>query len=316
MSVAAFLTAALESALDNDVATPEDLLRHATPDVLATHVPRAVWARLLATCLSAPRLDARIIVDTIGVSTLCQHVPVATMWACLAEISTRALGRGLVAAPPSVVAASSPVLPPPPPVMARVATPPRGTAVEAGRAAAAAATGTPPRGTLDAAAEVTRVAHPPPELSKLAAEKSETRGELTRVVPASGREPEPLGEPPAPPRAPGATTRAAATTQPPAAGRRPQASASAAAAAPASASPLGAAPPAKAPRGTPSPARRVSTATDFEIETDVNEQWKRTSPPVPGAAAVEIPVDDEQLVDWTSAEETATSGDKYGDRKR
>jgi hypothetical protein len=69
---------------------------------------------------------------------------------------------------------------------------------------------------------------------------------------------------------------------------------------------------AKPPRGTPPSPRRATTATDFEIETDVSDQWKRpaaTPPPV------EV-VDEDQLIDWTSSEETATSGDnKYGDRK-
>jgi hypothetical protein len=63
----------------------------------------------------------------------------------------------------------------------------------------------------------------------------------------------------------------------------------------------------------------VSTATDFEIETDVNEQWKRAAPPVPpaavdGSGAIDVQVDDEQLIDWSSSEETATNNDKYGKR--
>ena len=134
MSFAAFLTAALESALDNGVAAPDDVLRHATPDVLAAHVPRPVWARLIKTCLEAPRVDARLIVETIGIATLCEQVPTKVMWGCLAEIATRALGRGLVASPPSaVVEASAPVvagargvaLP-----SVRIATPPRGTQLD------------------------------------------------------------------------------------------------------------------------------------------------------------------------------------------
>ena len=328
MALAAFLTAALESALDNGVATPDDVLRHATPDVLAAHVPRPVWARLLKTCLEAPRVDARLVVETIGIATLCEHVPPNVMWGCLAEIAMRALGRGLVAAPPaSVVAASAPVAPAAlgaaMPAPAKIATPPLGTAIDANgrvatpaagalnaaaaKATAAVAGGTPPKGTPDPAAEITRVAHPPADLTKIAAEKSDLRGELTRVG-SPPRDPEPLGDPPKPPRAPGATTRANQATQPPASGRRPNASAGAVA------STSGGL--AKAPRGTPPPtARRVSTATDFEIETDVNEQWKRAAPaPAGGSGAIDIPVDDDQLVDWGTSEETATNNDKYGKR--
>ncbi|HUQ04554.1 MAG TPA: hypothetical protein VM261_18765 [Kofleriaceae bacterium] len=357
MSLAAFLTAALESALDNGVATPDDVLRHASPEVLAVHVPRPVWARLIKTCLEAPRVDARLIVETIGVATLCEHVPANVMWGALAEIALRTLGRGLVAAPPSVMAAPPSVIAAPPsviaasapatpaalnaalpPVAPRIQTPPRGTAIDAsGRvatppastvsaaaaaakanasASSAVASGTPPKGTMqDPAAEITRVAHPPADLSKIASEKSDLRGELTRVATSpKSEQPEPLGEPPAPPpsRGPGATTRANQATQPPATGRRPNAAAGAVVAAGT-----------KVSRGAPPSARRVSTATDFEIETDVNEQWKRAVPPAPGAAgspgggsgAIDVPVDDEQLIDWSSSEETATNNDnKYGKR--
>jgi hypothetical protein len=67
----------------------------------------------------------------------------------------------------------------------------------------------------------------------------------------------------------------------------------------------------KAARGTPPPPRRATTATDFEMETDVSDQWKRAAATPP---PVEV-VDEDQLIDWTSSEETATSGDKYGERK-
>jgi hypothetical protein len=337
VGLAAFLTAALESALHNGVATPDDVLRHATPDVLAAHVPRPVWSRLIKTCLEAPRVDARLVVETIGMKTLCDTVPPNIMYGCLAEIAMRALGKGLVASPPaSVVAASAPVMPSGAPVSAmppisRMATPPHGTRIDAsGRVAtppagattaaaaaakAAVASGTPPKGTTpDPASEVTRVAHPPAELSKIAAEK-DVRGEPTRVgAPPREPEPQPLGEPPAPPsRGPGATTRANQATQPPTGGRRPQASAGAAQIPPTGRE-TGAN--AKLARGTPTSARRVSTATDFEIETDVNEQWKRTGqqPPASGSGAIDIQVDEVDLVDWSSSEETATNNDKYGKR--
>jgi hypothetical protein len=73
---------------------------------------------------------------------------------------------------------------------------------------------------------------------------------------------------------------------------------------------------AKLARGTPTSARRVSTATDFEIETDVNEQWKRSGGVAPAASngAIDVQVDDVDLVDWSSSEETATNNDKYGKR--
>ena len=47
----AFFATSLARALELGVATPDDLLVHATPDVLSLHLPRAEWHKLLAACL-------------------------------------------------------------------------------------------------------------------------------------------------------------------------------------------------------------------------------------------------------------------------
>ncbi|MCE9579195.1 MAG: hypothetical protein K8W52_39090, partial [Deltaproteobacteria bacterium] len=110
MSITRFFVDALGSALDLGLATADDVLKHATPDVLARHLPRPLWAALLAACLRAPRCDAKLVVDTVGIPNLCEHVPKPILWACLAEIGTRALGRSILAMPPA------PRIEPPPPV--------------------------------------------------------------------------------------------------------------------------------------------------------------------------------------------------------
>jgi hypothetical protein len=51
--------------------------------------------------------------------------------------------------------------------------------------------------------------------------------------------------------------------------------------------------------------RRGGTEADYEVATDVAD-WKNREP---------IAVDDDQLVDWSSSEETVTTGEDY-DRKR
>ena len=60
MNIKAFFVDALGGALDLGIGTPEDVLRHVTPDVLAQHLPRPLWARLLTACLGAPRVDAQL----------------------------------------------------------------------------------------------------------------------------------------------------------------------------------------------------------------------------------------------------------------
>ena len=82
--------------------------RAATPDVcsarharvLAEHLPRPLWGKLIAACLAAPRTDARLVVDTIGVPALCEHIPGTIIWTIVSDIATRAMGKGLVASPP------------------------------------------------------------------------------------------------------------------------------------------------------------------------------------------------------------------------
>jgi hypothetical protein len=135
-----FLVDALSSALDLSVGTPDDVLRHVTPDVLAQHLPRPLWARLLTACLGAPKVDATLVVETIGVPNLCEHMPANVIWACIADIAARSLGK---AAPAEEVVQLTrpksltrpPLTPPPPeavpvqPVAASASQPVRGPAI-------------------------------------------------------------------------------------------------------------------------------------------------------------------------------------------
>lgn len=99
MNLKAFFVATLSSALDLGIAVPDDVLRHVTPDVLAAHLPRPLWARLLTACVGAPRVDAQLVVETIGVPNFCEHVPATIIWSCIHEIGQRVLGGAVAAAP-------------------------------------------------------------------------------------------------------------------------------------------------------------------------------------------------------------------------
>ncbi|HEY4244144.1 MAG TPA: hypothetical protein VGM88_30230 [Kofleriaceae bacterium] len=115
----AFFVDTLASALALGVATTDDILRHATPDVLSIHLPRPLWARLIAACLGAPRVDSRLVVETIGLPNLAEHVPGSILWACIYEFGQRAFGadwKPAAAAPIATpVAKSAPLSTPPPP---------------------------------------------------------------------------------------------------------------------------------------------------------------------------------------------------------
>jgi hypothetical protein len=121
----AFFVAALQSALDLSIAKPEDILKHVTCDVLSIHLPRPLWARLLTAALGAPRVDAQLVVETIGVPNLCEHIPAPLIWACIADIGNRSLGMAVSDGPVKLAAVPVPVKetdskptkgsPPPPP---------------------------------------------------------------------------------------------------------------------------------------------------------------------------------------------------------
>jgi hypothetical protein len=116
MNIKAFFVDALNAALELNIGTPDDVLRHVTPDVLAHSLPRPLWARLLTACIGAPRVDARLVVETIGIANLCEHIPASILWGCIAELGARSLGKE-VAAPAHALkttASGRAILAPPP----------------------------------------------------------------------------------------------------------------------------------------------------------------------------------------------------------
>jgi hypothetical protein len=194
-----FLVATLQSALDLGIAIPDDVLRHVTPDVLAAHLPRPLWARLLTACLGAARVDAQLIVETLGVPNLCEHVPAPIIWGCIREIGQRSLEGGVVAAPSTASssrpnAAARPVplaTPPPPPAIEPKAAAPATNAVGPNIPTPAA-----PEAELDASG---RARVPPGQrfrpsttgIGRLAANSSQRRPQAQATPPAPPAPPEP-----------------------------------------------------------------------------------------------------------------------------
>jgi len=139
MNVKGFFVTALSQALDLSIASPDDVLRHVTPELLANYLPRPLWARLLTACMGASKVDAQLVVETIGVPNLCEHIPSQVIWACLKEIAQRTLGREvthepLVALPPPLVSRPTAAIPlsMTPPPAERAKTPAPGVPVAVG----------------------------------------------------------------------------------------------------------------------------------------------------------------------------------------
>jgi hypothetical protein len=294
-----FFIDALTSALDLGIATPFDVIRHVTPDVLAEHLPRPLWARLFTACLGAPKVDAQLIVETVGVQNICEHVPSPIVWGVIAEIGARSLGQAVPDRPVFVAKESKSD-------SAAPTAPAANTKTEPTKAGSTPATGIPTtkRPPAMTPPKPLPVASPPPV---------ETKTTLTPAPPPPGPSiPSPGSAPaddernvPARARTPtGQRFRQTSTNigRLAANQRRPQASAQA---------------PEPDVRGnaatTPTPTlpnargSRPPTEIDVDIETEIangSADWQ---------SAISI---DDELVDWSNSEETQTSTDDAAFGKR
>lgn len=282
VNVKSFFVSALASALDLGLATPDDVLRHVTPEVLSASLPRPLWARLLTACVGAPRVDAQLVLETIGVPNLCEHVPAPLIWACIADLGARALGGALPAVASTGgwstgVASSAPV------------------SAGSGSGLTVTPLSTPPPPDVIERSEPTRAPLPSVMGQSIPAPKDDALGDVMASLDA-----EQASSPGGRPRSPSQRFRPSNTgvgrlaNNP----RRPQAQA---------------APPEPAttqPEPVPAsnrPRRGQTEADAYDVPategSDGKDDWQAS-----------LAVEDEQLVDWQSSEETV-SGDEYG-RKR
>jgi hypothetical protein len=272
VNLKSFFVTALSQALDLGLATCDDVLRHVTTDVLAHHLPRPLWARLLTACVGAPRVDAQLVVETIGVPNLCEHIPQTIIWGCLLEVGARALGNGPLAQPRATPLA---VAPPPPELAAAPV--------------AARPTPQPVRGP----------SIPAPQLQGIFNELDADDPPAPPPTPTpSGRSRTPTGQ-----RFRQSNTgigRLAANNA-----RRPMANASPTVTPTMPATAIVEAGTEKSRGNLPSIVRRGQTEAEYEVETEID--WKNREP---------IAVDDEQLVDWSAAEETQTTNNSTDDYNR
>jgi hypothetical protein len=80
----------MESGLEHSIFAPSDVLAHATPDVLATHLPPELLSKILASSLAAGSMTPDRVLETLTPELLARHLPHDVLWACIAAAAARA----------------------------------------------------------------------------------------------------------------------------------------------------------------------------------------------------------------------------------
>ena len=80
----------LEAGLGERIIEPGDVLKHATPDVLAKNLPPELMSKMLQVSLEAGSMTPEHVLQTVTPHLLAEHVPHDVLWACINTGAERA----------------------------------------------------------------------------------------------------------------------------------------------------------------------------------------------------------------------------------
>jgi hypothetical protein len=86
----AWFARVMESGLENEIFAPADVLAHATPDILASHLPADLLSKVLAAALAAGSMTPERVLETVTPELLAKHLPHEVLWQCIAAAAARA----------------------------------------------------------------------------------------------------------------------------------------------------------------------------------------------------------------------------------
>ncbi len=78
----------IQQGLEYQLISPEDVLRYATPRVIAT-LPNDLKARVLRAGLNQGVFNPDVVLSVLTPEVLAETVPLATLWACIAEAGAK-----------------------------------------------------------------------------------------------------------------------------------------------------------------------------------------------------------------------------------
>ncbi|MBA3542746.1 MAG: hypothetical protein H0T79_24225 [Deltaproteobacteria bacterium] len=80
----------VESGLEHDILGPGDILTHATPDILANHLPPELLSKVLAASLATGMMTPERVLETVTPALLAKHLPHEVLWACIVAAAAKA----------------------------------------------------------------------------------------------------------------------------------------------------------------------------------------------------------------------------------
>jgi len=86
----AWFARVMESGLQNQIFAPSDVLAHATPDVLANHLPPELMSKVLQSSLAAGSMTPERVLETVTPEMLAKHLPHEVLWQCIQAAMQRA----------------------------------------------------------------------------------------------------------------------------------------------------------------------------------------------------------------------------------
>ncbi|HEY5936090.1 MAG TPA: hypothetical protein VIU61_15680 [Kofleriaceae bacterium] len=85
-----WFTKMMESGLENELFQASDVLTHATPDVLANHLPPELLSKVLSASLATGTMTPERVLETVTPEQLAMHLPHHILWACIEAAAARA----------------------------------------------------------------------------------------------------------------------------------------------------------------------------------------------------------------------------------
>lgn len=80
----------MEAGLKEKIFEPADVLDHATPEVLANHLPPDLMSKVLQTSLAAGSMTPERVIEAITPDLMAKHLPHDVLWSCISNAADRA----------------------------------------------------------------------------------------------------------------------------------------------------------------------------------------------------------------------------------